>query len=61
LPTNSLTSYRGGQAQRVGLARAMASRHRLLLADEPTGQLDHATGRSAISALLAWADATGRR
>jgi ABC-type lipoprotein export system ATPase subunit len=49
----------GGQAQRIALARAMVSRPRLLLADEPTGQLDQATGRSAITALLAWAEASG--
>ena len=48
----------GGQAQRVALARAMVCRPRLLLADEPTGQLDQATGHSTIDALLAWAEAT---
>lgn len=42
----------GGQAQRVGLARAMVTRPRLVLADEPTGQLDQATAQQAIDALL---------
>jgi putative ABC transport system ATP-binding protein len=43
----------GGQGQRVALARAIVTRPRLLLADEPTGQLDHATGAVVIDALLA--------
>jgi len=42
----------GGQAQRVAVARVLAGRPKLILADEPTGQLDHATGTAVVQALL---------
>jgi ABC-type lipoprotein export system ATPase subunit len=41
-----------GQSQRVAIARVLASRPRLILADEPTGQLDHVTAAEMIDVLL---------
>ncbi len=43
----------GGQAQRVAAARVLAQNPRLVLADEPTGQLDRATGQHVLDVLLA--------
>jgi putative ABC transport system ATP-binding protein len=48
----------GGEAQRVAIARALANRPRLLLADEPTGELDRANGEH-IAQLLDRVQADG--
>lgn len=47
----SVLQLSGGQQQRIAIARAMASPARVLLADEPTGNLDEATARD-VTALL---------
>jgi ABC-type sulfate/molybdate transport systems ATPase subunit len=43
----------GGQMQRVAMARAAAGQPLVILADEPTGQLDQATGQALLDALIA--------
>ena len=49
----------GGQAQRVAVARAVVGEPRLILADEPTGQLDHEIGAVVVDELIGAAERCG--
>ncbi len=42
----------GGQAQRAAIARVLGTQPALILADEPTGQLDHESGRHVVDVLM---------
>ncbi len=49
----------GGQQQRVAIGRTLAARPKLVLADEPTGNLDEATSEQVLALMLSLVAETG--
>jgi putative ABC transport system ATP-binding protein len=58
-PALSRRSFPGGEQQRIAIARALAHRPSLVLADEPTGNLDSASGANVLRLLREMSEASG--